>query len=251
MLAREGTHFRARVAAAIQSPRGKMTTPRLEGIRACVFDAYGTLFDFNSAAARCRDALGDKAAALSALWRDKQLQYTWLRALMGHHLEFSQVTGHALDYALEVLGIAGTAIRKRLLDSYLTLDCFAEVPDMLKRLKAEGLTTAILSNGSPKMLAAAVESAKLGGLLDAVLSVEEVGVYKPHPKVYQLAVDRLGVPARAISFQSSNAWDAHGAAAFGFRVVWCNRYGQPAERLPGRLDFEVGSLAELPALLGL
>lgn len=228
-----------------------MTTPRLEGVRACVFDAYGTLFDFNSAAARCRDALGESAAALSTLWRDKQIQYTWLRALMGHHLEFSQVTANALDYALEVLGIAGTAPRERLLDSYSTLDCFAEVPDTLRRLKAGGLTTAILSNGSPKMLAAAIESAKLGGLLDAVMSVEEVGVYKPHPKVYQLAVDRLGVPARAISFQSSNGWDAHGAATFGFHVVWCNRYGQRAERLPGRLDFVVRSLAELPALLGL
>ena len=228
-----------------------MSTPRLEGIRACVFDAYGTLFDFNSAAARCRDGLGDKTEALSALWRDKQVQYTWLRALMGRHLEFSQVTADALDYALDTLGIAGAAIRSRLLDSYLTLDCFAEVPDMLRRLKGGGMTTAVLSNGSPRMLAAAVESAKLGGLLDAVLSVEEVGVYKPHPKVYQLAVDRIGVPARAISFQSSNAWDAHGAAAFGFRVVWCNRYGQRAERLPGRPDCEVRSLAELPGLLGL
>ena len=228
-----------------------MATPRLEGIRACVFDAYGTLFDFNSAAARCRDELGDKAPTLSTLWRDKQLQYAWLRALMGHHLDFSQVTGHALDYALDTLGIAGNTIRGRLLDAYFTLDCFPEVPEMLRRLKAGGLTTAILSNGSPKMLAAAVESAKLGGLLDGLLSVEEVGIYKPHPKVYQLAVDRLGVPARAISFQSSNAWDAHGAAAFGFRVVWCNRYGQRAERLPGRPDFEVRSLADLPALLGL
>lgn len=228
-----------------------MATPRLEGIRACVFDAYGTLFDFNSAAARCRDELGEKANALSTLWRDKQIQYTWWRALTGHHLDFAQVTSQALDYALDTLGIAGNTIRGRLLDAYLTLDCFSEVPDMLRRLKAGGLTTAILSNGSPKMLAAAVENARLGGSLDALLSVEEVGIYKPHPKVYQLAVDRLGVPARAISFQSSNAWDAHGAAAFGFRVVWCNRYGQRAERLPGRLDFEVRSLAELPALLGL
>ena len=228
-----------------------MTTPSLEGIRACVFDAYGTLFDFNSAAARGRDVLKDKATALSALWRDKQIQYTWLRALMGHHLEFWQVTGQALDYALDTLDIADPAIRERLLNSYLTLDCFAEVPDLLKRLKAAGMKMAILSNGTPEMLAAAVESAKLGGMLDAVLSVEEVGVYKPHPKVYQLAVDRLGVPARAISFQSSNAWDAHGAAVFGFRVVWCNRYGQRPERLPGRLDREVRSLAELPALLGL
>ena len=122
---------------------------------------------------------------------------------------------------------------------------------MLKRLKAAGLKTAILSNGSPDMLRAAVDSAKLGPLLDAVLSVEDAGVYKPHRKVYQLAVDRLGLDSAAICFQSSNAWDAYAASAFGMRVVWCNRYGQRPERLPGRPDHEVKSLADLPALLGI
>ncbi|MDE2495836.1 MAG: HAD-IA family hydrolase, partial [Alphaproteobacteria bacterium] len=132
----------------------------------------------------------------------------------------------------------------------LTLDAFPEVAGMLKRLKSAGLKTAILSNGSPAMLRAAVASAKIGSLLDAVLSVEEVGIYKPHPKVYQLAVDRLGIVSNAISFQSSNAWDAYAASAFGMRVVWCNRYGQRRERLPGKPDREIKSLAELPALLG-
>ena len=122
---------------------------------------------------------------------------------------------------------------------------------MLDRLRRAGLPTAILSNGSPAMLAAAVTGANLDGLLDAVLSVEQAGVYKPHPKVYQLAVDRLGVPAAAIAFQSSNAWDAYAASAFGMKVVWCNRYGQKRERLPGAPDAEIASLAELPALLGL
>jgi 2-haloacid dehalogenase len=117
-------------------------------------------------------------------------------------------------------------------------------------LKGAGLTVAILSNGSPRMLDAVVKAAKLEALLDAVLSVEEVGVYKPHPKVYQLAVDRLGLPASAMAFQSSNAWDAHAASAFGMRVVWCNRYGQRRERLPGSPDREVRTLAELPALVG-
>jgi len=121
---------------------------------------------------------------------------------------------------------------------------------MLGRLKAVGLKTAILSNGSPDMLDAAVNKAGIGDLLDAVLSVERAGVYKPHPKVYQLAVDRLAIPAGAISFQSSNAWDAYAASAFGMRVVWCNRYGQRPERLPGRPDREIASLEELPALLG-
>ena len=133
---------------------------------------------------------------------------------------------------------------------YLTLDPFPEVQDVLKRLKAGGMSTAILSNGSPGMLEAVVKAAKLDTLLDAVLSVEKVGVYKPHPKVYQLAVERLGVPASAISFQSSNAWDAYAASAFGMKVVWCNRYRQRAERLPGRPDRQIQSLAELPALVG-
>lgn len=227
-----------------------MTETRLEGIRACVFDAYGTLFDYASAAARCRDVLGEKLERLNALWRDKQLQYTWLRALQGRHANFWQVTGDALDFAMETLGIADGGLRERLMKLYLELDAFPEVPGMLKQLKAAGLKTAILSNGSPDMLRAAVESAKIGEALDAVLSVEEVGVYKPHPKVYQLAVDRLRVESGAISFQSSNAWDAYAASAFGMRVVWCNRYGQRRERLPGRPDREVKSLAELPALVG-
>jgi 2-haloacid dehalogenase len=218
-------------------------------VRACVFDAYGTLFDFASAAARCVDVLGDKAAAVTALWRDKQLQYSWLRSLQGQHADFWQVTGEALDFTLETLGIADDGVRERLMGLYRTLACFPEVPQVLRRLKEAGFITAILSNGSPAMLADAVAAAKLGSLLDHVLSVEEVGVFKTHPSVYQLAVDRLGVPASAIAFQSCNAWDAHAAAAFGMRVVWCNRYGQRRERLPGAPDREVRSLAELPALL--
>ena len=222
----------------------------LSGIKACVFDAYGTLFDVASAAKSCRDVLGDKTDALAALWRDKQLTYSWLRGLQGRHADFWQVTGDALDFALETLGITAGPMRERLMTLYLTLDAFPEVPEVLRRLRRAGLRTAILSNGSPRMLDAAVRGAGLDGLLDAVLSVEEVGVYKPHPKVYQLAVDRLGVEPGAISFQSSNAWDAHAASAFGMKVVWCNRYGQRRERLPGAPDREVRTLAELPALVG-
>jgi 2-haloacid dehalogenase len=222
---------------------------RLTGIRACVFDAYGTIFDFASAAARCAEVPPDKIGPLTALWRDKQLQYTWLRALQGRHADFWQVTGDALDFALETLGLANDALRRQLADLYLTLDTFPEVPDMLRRLKTAGFKTAILSNGSPEMLRAAVDNAKLGNLLDAVLSVEAVGVYKPHPKVYRLAVERLGIESSAIAFQSSNAWDAYAASAFGMRVLWCNRDGQRAERLPGKPDLEIRSLAELPALV--
>lgn len=224
---------------------------RISGIEACVFDAYGTLFDFASAAARCQELPKDKAATLTPLWRDKQLHYSWLRGLQNRHADFWQVTGDALDFALETLGMADPALRDRLMQLYRELATFPEVPGVLERLKRASYRIAILSNGSPPMLEAAVESAGIGHLLDAVLSVEEAGVYKPHPRVYQLALDRLGLDAAAIAFQSSNAWDAHAASAFGMRVVWCNRYGQRRERLPGAPDAEIKTLAELPELLGL
>jgi 2-haloacid dehalogenase len=222
---------------------------KLQGVRACVFDAYGTLFDFASAAARCPDIPDDKRAALSNLWRDKQLQYTWLRSLQGNHADFWQVTGDALDFTLESLGLATPARRKSLMDLYLNLSAFPEVGDMLGALRARGYRTAILSNGTPSMLDALVKGAGLDGLLDKVFSVEAVGVFKTHPRVYQYALDELGLKADQISFQSSNGWDAYAASAFGMRVVWCNRYGQRPERLPGAPDHVVKSLAELPGLL--
>ena len=227
-----------------------MSNEPLAGVQACVFDAYGTLFDFASAARGCADVLGDGIDRLTALWRDKQLQYTWLRALQGQHADFWQVTGDALDFTLATLGIDKPGLRGRLMDLYLRLDAFPEVPDVLRHLRNAGMRTAILSNGSPTMLDAVVKTSGLDALLDAVLSVEAVGVYKPHPKVYQLAVDRLAVPAAAIAFQSSNAWDAYAASAFGMRVVWCNRYGAQPERLPGAPDRTIRSLAELPSLVG-
>ena len=227
-----------------------MPLAQLAGIRACVFDAYGTLFDYASAAAGCRDMIGDKLDRLTIIWREKQLQYTWLRTLAGHHADFWQVTGDALDFALETLEIDNRSLRERLMGLYLKLDLFPEVRGTLEQLKAAGFKTAILSNGSPAMLNAAVDHAGIGALLDFVLSVEEVGVYKTHPEVYQLAVRRLGTEPTAISFQSSNAWDAYAASAFGMRVVWCNRYGQCRERLPGVPDREIRTLAELPALVG-
>ena len=223
----------------------------LRSVRACVCDAYGTLFDVGSAAASCRDAaLGERAATLSALWREKQLQYTWLRALQGRHADFWQVTGDALDFALETLGIADSGLRSRLMDLYLKLAPYPEVPEVLGRLKAAGLRVAILSNGSPRMLEAAVDAAGIAAMVEAVLSVEEVGVYKPHPRVYQLAVDRLALAPGAIAFVSANGWDGWAGAAFGLRAVWCNRQRQRPERLPGRPEHEIASLAELPALLG-
>ncbi len=227
-----------------------MSDGPLFGVKACVFDAYGTVFDFASAAKGCRDALGDAINELTALWRDKQLQYTWLRALQGRHADFWQVTRDALDFALETLGIEKPGLRDRLMQLYLELEPFPEVPDVLAGLKKAGVRTAILSNGAPQMLEAVVKAARLDPLLDAVLSVELVGVYKPHPKVYQLACERMGSPAAAIAYQSSNSWDAYAASAFGMQVVWCNRYGQRPERLPGAPDRTVTSLTELPRLVG-
>src|SRR5512144_1283212 len=218
------------------------TNPRFANVKACVFDAYGTLFDFASACKRCADELSGNAAALTALWRDKQLQYTWLRSLEGRHADFWQVTGEALDYALDTLAIADRALRERLLNLYLTLDTFPEVPAVLRELRGAGFATAILSNGSPRMLTSAVDHARIGGHLDAIISVEEAGIFKPHPKVYALAPARLAVAVEEIVFLSSNAWDAYAASAYGMPVVWCNRYGQRPERLPGAPDAQIRTL---------
>ena len=226
-------------------------TGRIAGIKACVFDAYGTLFDVTSAAQQCADRLGDHLHPLNELWRAKQLQYTWLRSLMGRHADFWQVTGEALDYALAARGIEDLGLRKRLMGLYLELAPFREVAGVLRRLRRAGFHTAILSNGTPEMLDAAVRSAGLADLLDDVLSIEAAGIYKPHPGSYGVACERLGLVAADICFQSANAWDVAGAASFGFHVVWVNRDAQPRERLPAGPEAEVASLAALPQLLGL
>ena len=219
------------------------------GIKACVFDAYGTLFDVHSAVGKYRQRLGDVADQVSLLWRTKQLEYTWLRSLMGHHADFWQITQDALDFAFDMHHLNDTDLRNDLIEAYLHLDCYPEVPEALSTLKASGFRIAILSNGTPAMLEAAVKNSGIEELIEKNFSVEEVGVFKPAPRVYQIAVDGLNVTPDEIVFQSSNAWDASGAAAFGFRVAWINRFGQSAERLPGRPDVEIKSLLELPGLL--
>ncbi|MDE2474715.1 MAG: haloacid dehalogenase type II, partial [Alphaproteobacteria bacterium] len=213
-----------------------MTDRTLSGIDACVFDAYGTLFDVNSATSPTLSDLGDKAGLLNRIWREKQLQYTWLRVAQGRHADFWQVTGDALDFSLDILGISNSGLRRRLMEAYLTLHAYQDVFPVLDRLKAAGFKLAILSNGTPKMLASAVSSAGLAGKFAAVLSVEEAGVFKPHPLVYRLAVDRFGIAPGSIAFISSNGWDAYAASAFGMRAVWCNRTAQKPERLPGEPD---------------
>lgn len=226
-----------------------MEIKQLEGVRACVFDAYGTLFDVSSVARCAQDALGDRWQALSDSWRTKQLQYTWLRGLGGHHADFWQVTGDALDFAMSTLGIHDDELRARLMDLYLRIAAYPEVPAMLAGLKSRGIKLAILSNGTPRMLAAAVANSGIAEYFDAVLSVEEVGVFKPHPSVYGMAPKCLGVPSEQICFLSSNGWDAFAAKAFGFRVLWCNRFGQAPERIPSQPDGEITDLSMLPARL--
>ena len=231
-------------------PDPDLPAPDLNGGKACVFDAYGTLFDVFSVADGVRAAIGDKADAVTAMWRRKQLEYTWLRSLMGEHVDFWQVTRDALDFSLDAAGHADAATSEKLMQLYLGLAAYPEVPEMLSRLRAGDVTCAILSNGAPEMLAAAVDSAGIGRYLAAVFSVEDAGIFKPAPVVYQLAVDRLRVAPEEICFMSSNAWDVAGAANFGFRVVWINRFGQVRERLPGEPVRELKSLESLPGLLG-
>ncbi|HYU46413.1 MAG TPA: haloacid dehalogenase type II [Terriglobales bacterium] len=224
-------------------------TLKLSGIEACVFDAYGTLFDVNSAARAAQDSLGERWQPLAELWRAKQLQYTWLRGLAGHHADFWQVTAEALDFALSTLKLDDPALPARLMNLYLVLSPYPEVPGTLRRLKAAGMKLAILSNGTPAMLAAAAANAGIADLLDAVLSVEEVKVYKPHPAVYGLPCERLNVSTGRICFLSSNGWDAYSAKAFGLHVLWCNRSGQAPERIPATPDGQITTLAELPDIV--
>ena len=229
-----------------------MTDLRLENIKACVFDAYGTLFDVHAPVGRVASRIGDQADAVSNMWRLKQLQYTWLRSLMQAHVEFWQVTGEALDFALSFHGIEDKALRDELMDLYFELDAYDDARTALSALKAGGLKTAILSNGSPKMLGGAVNSADLASVLDDVISIEDVGIYKPDSRVYQLAVDRMGVSSPSeICFVSANTWDAQAGSHFGYRVARIDRFGLPDDNMPGKPDALLDSLNELPALVGI
>lgn len=197
--------------------------------RAVVFDAYGTLFDVHAAVSRHAAAVGPQAQAISELWRAKQLEYSWTRSLMGHYRDFWTLTEAALDFALARFSLENTVLRKQLLTAYRELGAYVEVPDVLADLRSRGLKTAILSNGSPDMLASAVSSAGLTGLLDGVISVHPLGTFKPPPRTYQPVLDQLGVGSEDVLFISSNRWDVAGATAFGFGCLWCNRAGMPEE----------------------
>ncbi|MEJ6403662.1 haloacid dehalogenase type II [Yoonia sp. 2307UL14-13] len=223
-------------------------------ITTCVFDAYGTLFDVNAAAAQAASepdhaALAAVWPALARDWRSKQLQYTWLRAVADQHCDFWQVTQDGLDWAMEAQGLSDDATRARLLELYWELAAYPEVPAMLQALKARGLATAILSNGSPAMLDGAVSSAGIGDVLDAVLSVEDVGVFKPHVRVYDMVCQRFGCAPEEVLFVSSNGWDAAGAAGYGFQTVWVNRGGKPKDRLYAAPDSILPDLTTIPELV--
>ncbi|TGQ52234.1 haloacid dehalogenase type II [Mesorhizobium sp. M1C.F.Ca.ET.193.01.1.1] len=212
---------------------------------AYVFDAYGTLFDVHAAVRRHAGEIGPDGQLLSEIWRAKQLEYSWVRTLMGAYADFWQLTEQALDFALRKVPSADPALRARLLDAYWHLDCYPEVPAVLKALKASGAKLAILSNGSPEMLRAAVKSAALDQILDDVFSVDEIKRFKTDPSVYDMVVTGWRLYPEAVSFQSSNRWDVAGAAKFGFRTVWINRTNQPDEYR----DFPPGLI--LPSLEGL
>ncbi len=223
-------------------------------VKIAAFDAYGTLFDVTAAARAAAAEPAFRALAeiwpkLAADWRTKQLEYSWLRAVTGAHCDFWQVTQDGLDWAMEASDLSDALLRQKLLDLYWRLEAYPEVTDCLRRLRAAGMATAILSNGSPTMLDAAVSSAGLGRLLDDVLSVEAVGVFKPAAAVYDLVTARFDCLPREVLFVSSNGWDAGCAAAHGFRSIWINRNAMPVDRLPGRPEAVRADLSELPDML--
>jgi 2-haloacid dehalogenase len=213
-----------------------------------VFDAYGTLFDVHAALARHRAAAGPDAERFSEIWRTKQLEYAWTLTLAGHYTDFWTLTERALDYAFDRVPTVSRTLRAKLLDAYLTLDAFADARAALTELKARGRRVAILSNGTPHMLKAAVQASGIAPLCDAVLSVDVVRMYKPRPEVYALVTDRFGVEPGEVVFVSSNRWDIMGAASFGFRAVWVNRARMPQEypdEQPIRVVSDLSALASV------
>lgn len=203
--------------------------PPANGYAAYVFDAYGTLFDVHAAVRRHAADIGPDGPLLSEIWRNKQLEYSWVRALMGAYVDFWQLTEQALDFALARVPAVDPKHRDALLEAYWKLDCYEEVPSVLKALKDRGAKLAILSNGSPEMLDSAVRNAALDSVLDDVFSVASLRTFKATPSVYEMVTTAYRLYPDAVSFQSSNRWDIAGAKKFGFRTVWINRASNPDE----------------------
>ena len=202
--------------------------------KVCIFDAYGTLFDVNAACRELSKEVGEKWQDLAKLWRLRQVEYTWLRNSMNEYINFCNITKDALEYVMETLNIKNDELKNKLLDLYLKLEAYPEVEKVLMQLKKEGYQTGILSNGSEEMLASAVKNAKLENLLDKVLSVEKCKVYKPSSKVYDLVEKEFKINKINCAFFSSNAWDMHAAAHYGFKTIWVNRFEGNLEKLPGK-----------------
>ena len=216
----------------------------MKNIKAIIFDAYGTLFDVNSAAEKCKDKIGEKWEPFSNFWRTTQLEYTWLRSLMGRHKDFWQITEDSLDKSMKVFKIK-PSMRDELLNLYKVLSTFKEVHETLKKLKEKKFKLAILSNGTPSLLKELVKSNNLENLFDDIFSVEEVGVYKPNSEVYDIPIKRYKIKKNEVAFLSSNTWDVSGGGNYGYQAVWVNRNNNIFDKLDYKPNFEIKDLSGL------
>ena len=216
----------------------------MKNIKAIIFDAYGTLFDVNSAAEKCKDKIGDKWESFANYWRTTQLEYTWLRSLMGRHKDFWQITQDSLDKSMKVFKI-DSSMRNELLNLYKVLSPFKEVPETLRSLKEKKYKLAILSNGTPQLLNELVKNNKLENFFDEVFSVEHVGIYKPDSKVYDIPIKKYQIEKNEVAFLSSNTWDVSGGGNYGYKAIWVNRNKSIFDNLDYRPNYEIRDLSEL------
>ena len=220
----------------------------MKNIKAIIFDAYGTLFDVNSAAEKCKDKIGAKWESFANFWRTTQLEYTWLRSLMGRHKDFWQITEDSLDKSMKTFNI-DTSMKNELLNLYKGLSPFKEVPETLKKLKEKNFKLAILSNGTPSLLKELVKSNNFDNLFDDLFSIEEVGVYKPNSKVYDLPIKKYKIKSNEVAFLSANTWDVSGGGNYGYKSIWVNRNNNIFDNLDYKPNNEVKNLSELISLI--
>ena len=220
----------------------------MKNIKAIIFDAYGTLFDVNSAAEKCKDKIGDKWEPFANFWRTTQLEYTWLRSLMKRHKDFWQITEESLDKSMMAFNI-DPGMKNELLNLYKVLSPFQEVPETLKSLKEKNFKIAILSNGTPSLLNDLVKSNNLNNLFDDLFSIEEVKIYKPHPKVYNLPIEKYKIKKNEVAFLSANTWDVSGAGNYGYQSIWVNRNNNIFDNLDYKPNNQIKNLSELINLI--
>ena len=220
----------------------------MKNIKAIIFDAYGTLFDVNSAAKKCKDKIGNKWEGFANFWRTTQLEYTWIRSLMKRHKNFWQITEDSLDKSMKTYNV-DPLMKNELLNLYKVLSTFEEVPQILKELKAKKFKLAILSNGTPSLLNELVKSNKLDDLFDDLFSIEEVGIYKPDSKVYDLPIKKYKIKRNEVAFLSANTWDVSGGGNYGYQSIWVNRNNNVFDNLDYKFKFEIKNLRELTRLI--